>query len=769
MNTSIAQRWGAYGAAAALLLTTVVTSVSPASAAAPTQPEDRVRAAVVSPAPQAELCQLALSKIELYRNTSGFVAPDQLTLLDQTITVDLANLNLFQTPFDSDSSRKMWYRSMLWLAVAAVDAGERGDTATADTYAQHMITAAQKYPDPGSATPFNLAWSLVLGWDAGTVIRRSQALLCLSSYTGVEPVRALLRMHADALVDSERYGGPPKRRVSNAGAFANLTLLEISKALNEPEYRRIAVERLLNDNAAAFDAAGWSNEAAAHYQSVNIRLWRDVQTELRARGNNAEADAMEPRLAQATRLAAQLIGPAGQLATIGNTRPDDAVLRPGSAGLPLQVVNAAGGLAIGRWSFSDVKTTWYTLQNRLVKGAHGHEDNLSLTWATDGLQILADPGQHDYDRVTNPITIWSMSPEAHNRSVPNTVSKDRAKVRSLKVVRRGSVDDASMFSSDLGSIQARRVLIDNKRQSIEVGDVASMGQTQYWHLGQGWQEKSSSTTEVVLRHTKGKELHVSSPDGALSVVPASLNPIAGLLVTGFEVAVPSIELRVKGGSGLTTVMTLVNPRKPRPTTPEISRDSTAGNKSVELLWADPRVANTKPKSKQQATARQKTAKITSYRVQAFDKNTGWRTVIKDTKSAASKQRVRGLTNGTAYRFRVAPLTKDTVGTYSEPSKWYVPTAAPGPILDPSAESAGKKRVTVSWTAPEDDGGASVRYYEVSVPDRKEPITAKRPSVTLPFDGKRTTVTVAAVNRTGTGPVARLTVFATKDGTLKVRS
>lgn len=107
MNTSIAQRWGAYGAAAALLLTTAVTSVSPASAAAPTDPSpSRVTAAVVSPAPQAELCQLALSKIEFYRNTSGFVAPDQLTLLDQTTTVDLANLNLFQTPFDSDASAR---------------------------------------------------------------------------------------------------------------------------------------------------------------------------------------------------------------------------------------------------------------------------------------------------------------------------------------------------------------------------------------------------------------------------------------------------------------------------------------------------------------------------------------------------------------------------------------------------------------------------------------------------------------------------------------
>lgn len=761
---------GAIGVVAGLLAATVL---SPATAAAP-QPTGKVSPAVVSPNPQAEMCQFALSKIELYRNTSAFVAPDALTLLDQTRTVDINAINLYATPFDDDASRRMWYRSMLWLAVAAVDASEKGDTVTADAYAQNIIKAANAYPDPGTADLAGLAKSLELGWDAGTVMRRAQALLCLSAHTGIEPLRAILNAHAAALIDPARYGGPPFRRVSNAGAFANLTLLELARALNDPGIRNVAIARLINDHRTAFSDAGWSNEAAAHYQSVNIRLWREVQEQLRQRGNTAEADALEARLAQATKTAAQLIGPQGQLALIGNTRPTDAVLRPPTTGLPLLFIDEPGGLAIGRWSWSKPKTTWWTAQNRLIKGAHGHEDNTAITWDTARTQVLVDPGQPDYDRITNPYTVWSVSAAAHNRSVLSEESRDRDKVRTLKVKRDGKMDDLTMATTDQGALQNRRVLIDDARHSVEVTDDTTMPQTQYWHLAAGWSLSKNTGTRAILVNPAGKQLVVSSPEGTITAASGSTSPYAGWLTIDFEQVVPGPELRIAGPSHMSTSLTLTSADQEPPAIPEVLRDSEAGSHVVNLRWSDPTAVDPskgKNGKKDKAKATATTPKATGYRIQSNDGTTGWQTVVTDTGSASTSKKLHKLDNGTAYRFRVATLTRKTVGEYSKPSRSLVPMTVPDAVVDPIGVVAGTKqkpKVNLTWSPPENNGGARIRGYEIKA-GKEDPAKVNKPSFTVALEKGRAALTIAAMNRVGTGRALKVVLVLTKSGELKVRT
>ena len=64
------------------------------------------------------------------------------------------------------------------------------------------------------------------------------------------------RERNDALVDPNRYKGPPLQPVHNHGMLANLTLLDIADRLNEPAYRRVAIDRLVNDSTQVFSPQG---------------------------------------------------------------------------------------------------------------------------------------------------------------------------------------------------------------------------------------------------------------------------------------------------------------------------------------------------------------------------------------------------------------------------------------------------------------------------------------------------------------------------------
>lgn len=640
-----------------------ILAANPASASPP-PPTAAAVPAVHSPIPKSYWCRKALDRLELYRSSSAFAPPSTLTILDQTVTVDPANLDLITTPF-TDPSRIMWFRSLLWLSVAAVDAAEKGNRPLAEQLAKNALVAAASVRDPGSATPEARREANRVGWDAGTTMRRTESLLCLSAVFGVNRVRTLLNAQAAALIDPQRYGGPPRRSVTNMGMLANLALLDVAKALDMPGYRRIAIERLIRDQGAVFSDLGWVREGSTSYHSVNVDGWRDVQKILHNQGYVAEAKALEARLLAATEVAAQLIGPTRSQVLIGNSRPTDVVLRPPpKAGRPLLHVDTQGGLAIGRWSWTDRRTTWWTAQNRLVRGPHGHDDNLSITWQASGVPILIDPGQPDYDRKNNPMTAWSASAVAHNRPVPPKPSKDRRDVRRMRVLRTGQLDDLRLVSTDQGPLQSRRVLIDHRRRAIEVVDGGERSVVQYWHLGPGWTLRTSAGGTAVLAGPGSRMLTVSSPDGKISAVAGSMSPIGGWRVVGFERLVPAAQLRITGGRSLTTTFTLAPSGKAKPApVPVISPAGTrVGRRWVSLAWTNPGDA---AKARKSAKKRRSSyGKVVGYRIQVRGPGMPWRTLRVDSGRTLTRARLGRLQTGVAHRFRVASLTANSVSAYS---------------------------------------------------------------------------------------------------------
>ncbi len=168
-----------------------------------------------------------------------------------------------------------------------------------------------------------------------------------------------------------------------------------------------------------------------------------------------------------------------------------------------------------------------------------------------------------------------------------------------------------------------------------------------------------------------------------------------------------------------------------------------GDGSVALTWTAPSSDGGSP--------------ITSYRITPYIGSTAQTPIT--TGSASTTRTVTGLTNGTAYTFRVAATNAAGTGTDSTTSAAITPTAvqtAPGAPTGVSG-TAGDASVALSWTAPSSNGGSAITSYRITPyigSTAQTPITTGSTStsrtVTGLTNGTAYTFRVAATNAVGTG-------------------
>ena len=176
--------------------------------------------------------------------------------------------------------------------------------------------------------------------------------------------------------------------------------------------------------------------------------------------------------------------------------------------------------------------------------------------------------------------------------------------------------------------------------------------------------------------------------------------------------------------------------------------------------------------------------ITDYTVESSsDSGTTWTAFSHDASTTASL-RVTGLTNGTAYAFRVSAVNAAGTGTASA-------TASATPVTTPTAATsvagtAGDTQVTLTWTAPTDNGGSAITDYTVESSSDSTTwttfadgtSTTASATVTGLTNGTSYTFRISPVNAQGTGtastasaavvpvttPGVPTAVAATADGT-----
>ncbi|WNB85388.1 peroxidase family protein [Cellulomonas sp. ATA003] len=121
-------------------------------------------------------------------------------------------------------------------------------------------------------------------------------------------------------------------------------------------------------------------------------------------------------------------------------------------------------------------------------------------------------------------------------------------------------------------------------------------------------------------------------------------------------------------------------------------------------------------------------------------------------------KVRGLTNGTTYRFRVQAANLVGGGAFSASSAAVTPVSLTPGAATISSAVAGDASATVTWAAPAETGGSAVTGYEIQVINaggiltiREIPATATSHVITGLSNGVPHTFTVRALNDDGPGP------------------
>ena len=169
--------------------------------------------------------------------------------------------------------------------------------------------------------------------------------------------------------------------------------------------------------------------------------------------------------------------------------------------------------------------------------------------------------------------------------------------------------------------------------------------------------------------------------------------------------------------------------------------ATSGNASATVTWTAP--------------ASNGGSAITGYVVTPYLNGTTAQTA--QTFGTATTETVTGLTNGSAYTFKVAAINGVGTGTQSAASNSVTPATTPGAPTIGTA-TGGNASASVTWTAPASTGGATITGYVVTPylngttaqTAQTFNSTATTETVTGLTNGSAYTFKVAAINSVGTG-------------------
>jgi len=241
------------------------------------------------------------------------------------------------------------------------------------------------------------------------------------------------------------------------------------------------------------------------------------------------------------------------------------------------------------------------------------------------------------------------------------------------------------------------------------------------------------------------QIEVSVNSGSYSVITRSASTATNYTATGLTNG-SSYRYRVaavnsEGASATVTSSALVPQTVPLAPT---SVTGTSGDGLSLVRWAAP--ADTGGSA------------IIDYVIQ-YSSNSGstWAT-FSDGSSTNTQTTVNGLTNGTAYLFRVAAVSSVGTGNYSTAGAAVTPVGAPTAPTGANA-TGGNMQITASWTTPSNNGGAEITGYVIQYKQTSAStwstygtVPASPATIAGLVNGNEYVVRVAAVNnRNFTGP------------------
>jgi hypothetical protein len=399
-------------------------------------------------------------------------------------------------PPSPDPSWRLKFQSLLWLKPLARRAGLDGDQRALRALVAQTVAFHRQNPDSGSDAH---------GWDEGTALRRLETENCLYAISRSPSLIPGMRADAAVLLGA-RYYGPPFRRVHNHGLFANLRLMQAATLLDRPDWRTTAIQRILSELPHAFSADGVTNEQSSMYQGINANLWRQAERRL----SGPPAEQIRSAGDRADRAFGWMTEPDGNIVQIGDSSESEGrpINLPGTHTLR----DDKAGWLIGRWSWTDPMTSYYTVRYGPARTAHGHHDRAGgVTWTTRGVRVLVGPGLYTYD-TSHPLHGYGIGPEGQNVAIPagGTPSAKAAKV--TEAGQNGTTAWCRVSDRVYGMSHTRHITVRDDLARFVAVDAFPRGSSwrQVWHLDSPWTMVSATNKKAVFSHPSGRRLTVST-------------------------------------------------------------------------------------------------------------------------------------------------------------------------------------------------------------------------------------------------------------------
>lgn len=448
----------------------------------------------------------------------------------------------------TDPAWQLAFRGFMWMpALAQRAAADHQQGALSKIVAQALAFYTDD-PDPGTSTA---------GWDEGTSMRRLTALNCLYQLTADD--RLVPAMAAEvAVLTGRRYYGPPYHKVHNHGLMANLAVLRAGRLLGRNAWISTALARMSTEVPLAFSRLGTTFEQSSAYQLVNVSLWQQAARAIEAAAPGSPVlPVIRGLVDRAAAVGAWLTEPDGNIVLIGDADEQAGVTRPGATAHSFR--DDAAGLGVGRWSWSDPATTYYTVRYGPPMRAHGQEDRGGVTWSPRGVRVLVNSGRYTYD-TTSHFLPYQDGPAGHNVAVPRGGKvQPRAWVTVTKTALAAAAHQWWLQDRLFGSTHKRAVLVAPSKGTLTVSDSfpgrTSLGQQ--WHLDPAWRLAGLDARARRARFTRadGKVLTVVST-GRLSVLRGSTRPIGGWYFPTYGSRLPNVQLTSSGTGSVRTVFRL---------------------------------------------------------------------------------------------------------------------------------------------------------------------------------------------------------------------
>jgi len=452
-----------------------------------------------------------------------------------------------QTPV-TDPGWQLVFRGFMWMPALAKRAADDHQQLALARIVDQALAFYTDNPDPGTSTA---------GWDEGTSMRRLTALNCLYQLTADERLASAIASEV-AVLTGPRYYGPPYHKVHNHGLMANLAVLRAGRLLGRKAWVSTALSRMSTEAPLAFSRLGTTFEQSSAYQLVNVSLWQQAARAIEAAAPGAPAlPVIRSLVDRAAAVSGWLTEPDGRIVLIGDADEQAGVARPGATGRSFRDDEA--GLGVGRWSWSDPATTYYTVRYGPPMRAHGQEDRGGVTWSPRGVRVLVNSGRYTYDTASR-FLAYQDGPAGHDVAIPRGGRvQPRAWVTVTRTALAATTHQWWLQDRLFGTTHKRAILVAPSKGTLTVSDSFPRRTSfaQQWHLDPAWRLAGLDAKGGRARFTRadGKVLTVVST-GRLSVLRGSTKPLGGWYFPTAGSRLPNVQLTSSGTGSVRTVFRL---------------------------------------------------------------------------------------------------------------------------------------------------------------------------------------------------------------------